>query len=354
MKKLTATLFVAVFVSLAFGQSVAYGQSPPTLRIETETPGLPSELFYGSVKVKPVRMRPPGATLNPPYWCIGAANTAININDCDFFVQQQYIDFLKRFPEAGADGQFGTADDPLRFYMNIISGCHPSDTECIKYSRGVVSTNFFRSPEFQRKGNYVMYLYMVSIGQRPVTPAELPIKNDPALNDRPLYSEFMTDLAAISTPNDDPVQTEILKNNLATNWLTRTQIVSLYPGSMTGAQFVQKLRDVSGVNPAGSSGWAADIDAATRTKAQVLRLFAESPEVDTKFEKQSFVTMEYMGYLRRKPEDCHDSANWSDGTPNSCGYIFHNHRFTLHPDQDVIQNIIVRGFIESPEYFNRF
>ena len=346
MKKLAVTLFVVLFFS-----GLAFSQSPPTLRIETETPGLPSELFYGSVKVKPVRMRPPGATL--PYWCIGAANTAITINDCDFFVQQQYIDFLKRFPEAGPDNTYGTADDPLRFYVNIIGGCVPSDTECIKYSRGVVSANFFRSPEFQRKGNYVMYLYMVSIGQRPVTAAELPTKNDPALNDRPSYSEFMTDLASISTPNDDPTLTETLKNNLAANWMTRSQIVGIY-GSLNGAQFVQKLRDVSGVNPAGSSGWAADIDAATKTKAQVLRLFAESPEVDAKFDKQSFVTMEYFGYLRRKPEDCHDSANWSDGTPSSCGYIFHNHRFTLHPDPDVIQNIIVRGFIESPEYINRF
>lgn len=348
MKKLAVTFCVVLFLS-----GLAFSQTPPTLRIETETPGLPSELFYGTVKVKPVRMRPPGATLNPPYWCIGAANTPITINDCDFFVQQQYIDFLRRFPEAGADNQYGTADDPLRFYMNIISGCNPADAECVRYSRGAVSANFFRSPEFQRKGNYVMYLYMVSIGQRPVTVAELPTKNDPNLNDRPLYGEFMTDLASISTPNDDPALTETLKNNLANNWMTRTQIVGIY-GSLNGAQFVQKLRDVSGVNPAGSSGWAADIDSSAKTKAQVLRLFAESPEVDAKFFKQSFVTMEYFGYLRRKPEDCHDQANWGPNGAADCGFIFHNARFNLHPDPDFIQNTIVRGFIESPEYINRF
>lgn len=337
MKKLAVTLFVVLFLS-----GLAFSQSPPTLRIETETPGLPSELFYGSVKVKPVRMRPPGTPL--PYWCIGAPNTAITILDCDFFIQQQYIDFLKRFPEAGPDGQYGTADDPLRFYLDILAGCNPSDAECIRFSRGAVSANFFRSPEFQRKGNYVMYLYMVSIGQRPVTPAELA---DASKVDRPLYPEFMADLAAISTPNDDPALTETLKNNLAVNWMARPEIVSVY-GSLTNAQFVQKLIDISGVTP-GNQTWVADLNAGTKTRPQVLRLFAESPEVDTKFFKQSFVTMEYFGYLRRKPEDCHGHPD-----PPNCGYIFHNNRFTLHPDPAVIQNIIVRGFIESPEYINRF
>src|SRR6266851_8516056 len=59
----------------------------PTLRIQTETPGLPSELFYGNVKVKPVRLRP-------------GTNTPITIDDIDFFVQEQYLDFLGRFPDS--------------------------------------------------------------------------------------------------------------------------------------------------------------------------------------------------------------------------------------------------------------
>lgn len=122
---------------------------------------------------------------------------------------------------------------------------------------------------------------------------------------------------------------------------------------MNNSQFVQKLTDVSGVTPA-NQNLVADLNAGTKTRAQVLRLFAESPEVDEKFFKQAFVTMEYFCYLRRKPEDCHDPANWSDGTPLGCGFIFHNHRFTLHPDPHVIENIIVRGFIESPEYRQRF
>ena len=344
MKKLAATLFLIGLIAVG-----ALGQAP-TLRIVTETPGLPSDLFYGTVKVKPVRLRP-------------GTNTPITIADYDFFIQQQYLDMLRRFPEAGLDGIFGTNDDPMKFYLDLINGylngapCTPTNITCINSIRGIVGANFFRSPEFQRKGNYVMYLYMVSIGQRPVTPAELPIKNDPALNDRPDYGEFMTDLASISTPNDDPVLTDQKKSALADAWMLRPQIQALYPAAptMSNAQFVQKLLDTAGVTNSNQSGLVNELNNSTKTRAQVLRIIAESPEVDAKFYQQAYVTMEYIGYLRRKPEDCHNSANWSDGTPSSCGFIFHNKRFNdpnINPAH--IQNIMLQGFIESPEYINRF
>ncbi|MFL6228436.1 MAG: Calx-beta domain-containing protein, partial [Pyrinomonadaceae bacterium] len=83
------------------------------------------------------------------------------IDNAPFFIRQQYLDFLLREPEP----------EGLSFYLNILSGCVASDIECTKYTRGALSANFFRSPEFQTKGSYVMYLYMVSLGQRPVTPA---------------------------------------------------------------------------------------------------------------------------------------------------------------------------------------
>jgi hypothetical protein len=344
MKKLAATLFATLFVTL-FLNVPAFGQAP-TLTIVTETPGLPSELFYGSVKIKPLRLRP-------------GTNTPITIVDYDFFIQQQYIDMLKRFPEAGVDGVYGTNDDPMKFYLDLINNslntppCTPTNQACINGIRGNVAANFFRSPEFQRKGNYVMYLYMISIGQRPVTAAELPIKNDPALNDRPGYAEFMSDLASISTPNDDPVLTDQLKNSLASNWLQRPQLQGIY-GGLTNAQFVQKLIDVSGVTPA-NQNWVSELNASTKTRARVLREFAESPEVDAKFYQQSYVTMEYIGYLRRKPEDCHDSANWGGTDPSQCGFIFHNARFNNpNIDRGSVQNVMLQGFIESPEYLNRF
>ncbi len=80
MKIGVALLIIALTSISALAQA-------PTLRIVTETPGLPSDLFYGNVKVKPVRLRP-------------GTNTPITIDDIDFFVQEQYIDFLGRFPDS--------------------------------------------------------------------------------------------------------------------------------------------------------------------------------------------------------------------------------------------------------------
>ena len=121
MKKLAATLFLTVLVA-----TVGFGQSPPTLRIVTESPDLPSELFYGNIKVKPLRIRP-------------GTNQVITIADYDFFIQQQYIDFLRRFPEPSG----------MSFYLNILNGCAPSDTECIKYTRGALSAKSNRSNEIR-------------------------------------------------------------------------------------------------------------------------------------------------------------------------------------------------------------
>jgi hypothetical protein len=303
----------------------ALAQSPPTLRIETETPGLPSELFYGSVKVKPVRLRP-------------GTNTVITIDDHDFFMQQQYIDMLKRFPEPPCPpGQCG-----LDFYVPILQGCG-SDVECLKYTRGALAANFFRSPEFGGKGGYVANLYNISLGQRPITPSEI---GSQFKVERPHYSEFFTDLAFISVPTQQ--ETEIKKGELATNFLTRADVINTmgYTPGMTRQAFVDKLEQIAGVTLANESSLVNS----SLTHAQILKAVAESTEVINKFFKPNFVTMAYLGYVRRDPESCVGHPD-----PAQCGYIFHNNRFnTPGADPDIIQNIILRGFIESPEYRNRF
>ncbi len=304
----------ALFLIVLAGYSSFAQTPPPTLRIVTETAGLPSDLYYGNIKVRPLRLRP-------------GTNTPITIADYDFFIQQQYIDFLRRFPDASG----------LQFYLNILNGCQSTDTECIKYTRGALSANFFRSPEFQRKGSFVMYLYVISLGQRPSTDAELA---DPLRNtfERPHYTEFMTDLQSISDPNDQG--TEVKKDALSIAWLQRSEIATLYPATLSNQEFVQKLSNTARVTLANQAALVSDLDAGRRTRAQVLRAFAESPEVNAKFYKQAFVTMEYFGYLRRDPD--------------LAGYVFHNNRFQLVSDPDFLENTIVRGFIEAPEYTGRF
>ena len=329
MKKLAAILFITALLAInAFGQS---NDPPPTLRIVTESPGLPSDLFYGNTKVKPLRLRP-------------GTNTPITIDDHDFFIQQQYIDFLRRFPEA----------EGLKFYVDILKGCQPTDTECLKYTRGALAANFFRSPEFKNKGLFVMYLYMVSVGQRAKTVAEL---SDPSKVERPHYSEFMADVQSITSADDrngpDPAKLAAL----TISWLQRPEIQAKY-GSLNNAQFVQKLLDTAGVTISNQQALVDDLNTNKKTRAEVLKAIVESPEVNAKFYKPAFVTMEYFGFLRRDPEDCRKPENWfgsSDGS--GCGYIFHNNRYNqLEPilTGDMTENFIVRGFEESPEYRGRF
>jgi Tol biopolymer transport system component len=263
------------------------------------------------------------------------------IGGSPFFIRQQYLDFLNREPEP----------EGMQFYLNILNGCGASDVECVKYTRGALAANFFRSPEFQQKGSFVMYLYMVTLGQRAATVAEL---GDATKVERPHFAEFVLDLQAISEPNDDKTIVSQKKDALTAAWLQRPEVQARY-GALSDAQFVQKLLGTAGVTLSNQSQLVADLNAGTKTRAQVLRIVVESAEVDQKFYKPAFVTMEYFGFLRRDPEDCHDRRNWfgtQDGS--GCGYIFHNNRFQLVADKDLLENTIVRGFIESPEYRGRF
>ncbi len=88
---------------------------------------------------------------------------------------------------------------------------------------------------------------------------------------------------------------------------------------MTNDQFAQKLLD-TGVTNSQQAQLVADLNNNVKTRADVLRAIAESPEVNEKFYKQAFGTMECFGYLRRDPEDCYNPQNWF-GTLDGSGCV---------------------------------
>lgn len=252
-----------------------------------------------------------------------ATNT---IDEPSNFICQQYHDLLLREPEPA-----GT-----QFYLNILSGCQSSDTECTKYTRGALTANFFRSPEFQTKSFYVAYLYMVTLGQRPSTRDELA---DPNKNtfERPHYLEFMSDVQSITSPEDRNGPDAARKASLTTAFVQRPEIVAKYPLSLSDVQFAQALQQTAGVTIADQSQFVG------KSRAEILRIVAESPEVKAKLYIQAFVTSEYFGFLRRDPD--------------LDGYAFHNDRYKLLApllSPDMTENFITRGFIESSEYRQRF
>ena len=208
---------------------------------------------------------------------------------------------------------------------------------------GCVVSKFLSLVGVWSKGGYVANLFNIVFGQRPKTVAEL---SDPAKVERPHFQEFMTDVAFLSVPD---AELNAKKDQLAAAWLGRTEVQAILPNSMTNQQFVEKLELTAGVTLTNRTTLIQNLNNSSQTRAQVLRAVAESTQIVDKFVLQNFVTMQYIGHLRREPEDCHGSPD-----PANCGYIFHYNRFPSSGDPAPTQNLITRGFIESSEYRQRF
>ena len=272
-------------------------QSPPTLRIVTETPGLPSELFYGNIKVKPVRLRP-------------GTNQVITIDDIDFFVQQQYIDFLGRMPDSTG---FANWNNTLNNCPNRGFG-EFDNPHC---DRVHVSAGFYLSVEFQGRGYFAYRFY------------------DAALGRRPLYTEFIPDMQKVGGAQS-PEQEAVSKNQYMNEFVQKPEFKAIYDG-LSNQGYVDKLEQTAGVTLSNKADLVNALNAGTQTRAQVLRTFVESKPVFDKFFNRGFVTMQYFGYLRRNPDPI-GFTNWVN---------------TLNADPSNFRHMIF-GFIYSTEYLNRF
>ncbi|HEX3143486.1 MAG TPA: DUF4214 domain-containing protein, partial [Pyrinomonadaceae bacterium] len=220
-------LTIAIII-IACAIGAGYAQSPPTLRIVTETPGLPSDLFFGNVKVKPLRVRP---GTNPPQF--------ITIADNDFFVQQQYIDFLTRMPDTAG----------FNFWLGQINSCNGNQA-CIDVTRINDSGAFFLSIEFQDTGYLVERMYKTAYGDATGNSAIGGNHNITA----PIikYSEFLPDVKQIGNgvivnQGNWQAQLEANKVSFSQAFVQRSTFTSAYPTTMTPTAFVTKMADFAGV-----------------------------------------------------------------------------------------------------------
>jgi len=291
MKIVLSLLFIALL------SATVLAQSPPTLRIVTETPGLPSELFYGDIKVKPLRLRP-------------GTNQVITIDDVDFFVQQQYIDFLGRMPDSQGFANWNTT-------LNNCPNSGFGEFDNPNCDRVHVSAGFYQSLEFQGRGYWAYRWY------------------DAALGRRPLYTEFIPDMVKVGGPLS-PQQEIDAKNQYMNDFVLRPEFKTLYD-ALSNSQFVDKLELTSGVTLSNKATLVAALNGGTQTRAQVARTVIESQPVFDKFFNRGFVSMQYFGYLRRDPDSI-GFKNWVD---------------TLDADPSNFRHMIF-GFVYSTEYRNRF
>jgi hypothetical protein len=225
------------------------------------------------------------------------------IDNTNFFVRQQYLDFLGREP------------DPPGFagWTSTINNCTGDTTQC---DRIHVSQLFFQSAEFQERGYFVYRFYPVAFGRKPD------------------YAEFVRDLASVSGFLDNN-QLEAAKVQFIADFMARTAFVNTYNG-LTNQQYVDALLNTAGVTLSSRQAMIDGLNnSMTLTRAQVLRQIVESAEVSTKYNHQAYAVMEYFGYLRRQPDAFY--LDW-----------------IAVLDQSNDPRGMVTGFVNSTEYRQRF
>lgn len=312
MRLFSATILIALAAIATFGQS-------PTLRIVTETPNLPSELFYGDIKVKPLRLRP-------------GTNTPITINDSDFFVTTQYTDFLSRFPDQSG----------FNFWNSEITSCG-TDANCIEVKRVNVSAAFFLSIEYQQTGFYVYKMYKAGFGNLAGKP--VPVRRQDFLPD----TQSIGNGLIVGQQGWEGVL-DANKNAYALNFVQRPAFVAAYPASMTAQQFVDQA-DANAGNVLSSSEKAQLVailgatPADNSKRAQVMRSMGDNSALNQAESNKMFVLTQYFGYLRRNPDEGPNT--------NFDGFNFWLGKLNQF-NGNFVQAEMVKAFLVSGEYLDRF
>jgi hypothetical protein len=199
-----------------------------------------------------------------------ASQSANAIDTTEYFVRQQYLDFLGREPDQGG----------LEYWSAQINQCN-GDAACISQRRIDVSAAFFASAEFQQTGSYIYGVYAGTLGR--------------TLN----YDEFNADRSQVLGGSGlDPAKTAF-----AESFVQRPEFINRYPQGMSREQFVdaviQTMTQRSGVGQSSlRDGFLNDYDAGGR--ALVVRHAAEASSFVAPEYNKAFVLMEYFGYLRRE------------------------------------------------------
>lgn len=266
------------------------------------------------------------------------------IDDNATFVCQHYHDFLNREPDS----------EGLAFWTGQLSACG-LDPGCLDERRENVSAAFFLSVEFQNTGYRVVRLYKATFTDSPTRPRGLP-----------RYRQFLRDTQHIGrgvVVGQGDWEQQLNHNilNFARTWVQREDFVALFPISMSASAFVDSLFANSEVVPTTVERDAAISDfgaGGVNGRANALLSVTDSASVYDKQYNAALVLMQYMGYLRRNPNEVPDT--------DYSGFDFWlnklNH-FSL-PDEDMhIDSVafgrikraqMVKAFLKASEYRERF
>jgi methionine-rich copper-binding protein CopC len=264
-----------------------------------------------------------GGTVNP-------------LDTTEYFVRQQYVDFLSREPdEAG-----------FKFWVNNIEVCG-AEQSCRANKRTETSAAFFLSVEFQQTGYLVYKIYQSAYGD--IAGAPVPLTR----------SEFKPDTETIGQGVivQQAGWETVLENNkraFTAAFVSRPRFTTAFPTTLSPTAFVNKLFTNAGFVPSDSErsaaisefANAADTSNAT-ARSKALRRVAESPTLNQQEFNQAFVLMQYFGYLRRSPNEA------PEANLNYEGYTFWLTKLD-HFNGNFQQAEMVKSFLVSGEYRQRF
>jgi len=206
-----------------------------------------------------------------------AVLTSNAIDTNEYFVRQQYLDFLGREPDQGG----------FNYWTDRVNQCN-GNADCLRQRRIDVSAAFFASREFQETGSFVYRLYRGALGRQ--------------LS----YGEFSADRSQIvGGPNLD-----VSKTTFANAFVARAEFIQKYQANTSAESFVdallRTLSDSAGVDLTSERGNLIgkynSSGTMNESRALVLRDLGDNAAFSAAVYNPSFVLMEYFGYLQRGPD----------------------------------------------------
>lgn len=296
-----------------------------------------------------------------------ATATTNPIDTAEFFVRQQYRDFLNR--EADAPGlAFWTGQ-----YNTRVTACNttttagtPQRTGCIASARALISQAFFLSVEYQQTGYLVYRAYDVAFA-RVGTPR--PTRGQPVQQTALTYDEYQFDTQTISrgivvtnAAGEASISQTILEANTVAffrDLVQRPTFVARFPASAGAQAYVGALFDNANITPTAAERQAA-IDAfgsgGVEGRAAALRAVADNDQEYQREFNRAFVLQEYIGYLRRDPDIA--GYNFWLNKLDAASTATAINRTNVPSDAEAIGRIrraeIIESFIRSCEYQRRF
>jgi hypothetical protein len=216
----------------------------------------------------------------------------------------------------------------LDYWSQQITQCG-SDQSCIRQQRINVSTAFFVENEFQQTGSYIYRIYKAAFGALPSAPNRANFT----------YLQFISDRGRVV----GGAQLDQSKTDFADAFVQRGTFASLYPNSMSAAQYVDALNTNTGnsLTQAQRDALVNGLTGGAETRGSVLRKIAENQAFIDREYNASFVLTQYFDYLRRDPDQG--------------GYDFWLNQVNRFPIRDPgAERAMVCSFITAAEYQQRF